>query len=60
MSLTEWEVKMKRLHLQELGHISEALDALKKITDAIGNISDDLQAVRRHIDGQNESGPRPS
>ena len=60
MSLTEWEVKMKRLHLQELGHISEALDALKKITDAIGNISDDLQAVRRHIDGQGEAGPMPS
>jgi len=60
VSITEWEVKMKLLHLQELGHISEALDALAKVQDAIGHINDDLNAVRRHIDGQGEPGPRPS
>jgi len=60
MPLTEWEVKMKLLHLQELGHISEALDAIKATQEAISLISDDLRAVRRHIDGQSEPGPRPS
>jgi len=60
MSLTEWEVEMKLLHLQELGHISEALDAVMMVQGAIGKIQDDLRQVRRHIDGQSEPGPRPS
>ena len=51
MPLTEWEKKMKELHIQEMKHLGEALSAVRATLDSLDAIQKDLSAAREAIFG---------